>query len=425
MTITSHLSYLQKHKYCDSQILASPEPGLGIVVVIPCHNEPNLEESLYALKMCEKPGCPVEVIVVVNASENDSAAIQTHNMSTFSAGLAWARENNTPELTFHFLNFGDLPAKYAGVGLARKIGMDEAVARFAAAGSEDGVIVCFDADSRCDTNYFLEIERHFAAHPKTHACSLYYEHPLEGDLEPQIYQGIIRYELYLRYYVQALRWAGHPHAYQTIGSSMAVRSSAYQIQGGMNRKKAGEDFYFLHKYIPLGQFTELNTTRVIPSPRISDRVPFGTGKAIGDWMDHPDPDYPVYDMQTFRDLKEFLRWVPELYHFRADDAADFLEHAPASISAHMKELKLYKMVGEIRSHTSNSEMFQKRFFRWFNGLKVLKYVHYARDHFHPEQPVREMAIELLKEIRPDHADRFELPEKELLEVYRRIDRGDF
>lgn len=425
MTISAHLSYLQKHQFCDTQILTPPAKGLGMVVVIPCHNEPHLEQSLNSLQICDLPNFPVEVIVVVNASEKDPAMIQTRNLSTFSAGLAWAKENNTPQLSFHFLNFPNLPAKDAGVGLARKIGMDEAVRRLGEAETKDGIIVCYDADSRCDSNYFVEIERHFKAHPKTPACSIYYEHPLDGNLDEMVYEGIIRYELYLRYYVQALRWAGHPHAFHTIGSSMAVRSKAYQAQGGMNRKKAGEDFYFLHKHIPLGHFSELNTTRVIPSPRESDRVPFGTGKAIGEWLGRPDPDYPVYHLDTFRDLKEFLQWVPQLYTFRPDDAADFLEHLPLSIAAYLRDINLFKHTGEIRSHTKSPEMFEKRFYRWFNGLKVLKYVHFARDHFHPNQPVGEMTRDLLNEIRPGHSLAWDLPEEELLKIYRQIDRGEF
>ena len=53
----------------------------------------------------------------------------------------------------------------------------------------------------------------------------------------------------------------------------------------MNRKKAGEDFYFLQKLFDAGHFSECNTTRVIPSPRPSDRVIFGTGPAIREYLE--------------------------------------------------------------------------------------------------------------------------------------------
>lgn len=48
----------------------------------------------------------------------------------------------------------------------------------------------------------------------------------------------------------------------------------------MNQRKAGEDFYFLHKFSILDQLGEINVEIVLPLARSSDRVPFGTGKAI-------------------------------------------------------------------------------------------------------------------------------------------------
>ena len=38
---------------------------------------------------------------------------------------------------------------------------------------------------------------------------------------------------------------------------MAVRADAYLRQGGMNRRKAGEDFYFLNKFMVLGGYGEM------------------------------------------------------------------------------------------------------------------------------------------------------------------------
>ena len=100
------------------------------------------------------------------------------------------------------------------------------------------------------------------------------------------------YELHLRYLNLFSRFTGFPYAYHTIGSCFGVRAETYASQGGMNKRKAGEDFYFLHKIIPLGEFREINNTCVIPSPRESDRVPFGTGAAIGKYLfrgiRHPD-----------------------------------------------------------------------------------------------------------------------------------------
>ena len=80
--------------------------------------------------------------------------------------------------------------------------------------------------------------------------SIAYAHRLEeADMTVQAREAIMKYELYLRYYRLALEYTGHPHAYHCIGSAFAVRTLDYVAQGGMNKRQAGEDFYFLQKLI--------------------------------------------------------------------------------------------------------------------------------------------------------------------------------
>ncbi len=113
------------------------------------------------------------------------------------------------------------------------------------------------------------------------ACSIRFEHPLSGSEFPdEVYRYVTMYELHMRYFYQAVKYSGYPYAFHAIGSAIAFRASAYLKAGGMNRKQAGEDFYFIQKLIPQGGFFALNSTTVHPSPRTSDRVPFGTGAVI-------------------------------------------------------------------------------------------------------------------------------------------------
>ncbi|MCH9675617.1 MAG: hypothetical protein K0U93_29540, partial [Gammaproteobacteria bacterium] len=109
-------------------------------------------------------------------------------------------------------------------------------------GSADGHIVCLDADCRCDENYFRAIEAHFDANPRCSAASIYYEHPIQGNSPPELDAAILHYELFLRYHVYGLRFAGAPSAFQTLGSCMVVRALDYARQGGMNRRQGGRGF---------------------------------------------------------------------------------------------------------------------------------------------------------------------------------------
>ena len=295
--------YLEKYGFCPPYITNTPSSKVGTIIVIPCFNEPDLVRSLQSLKHSTAPNSEVEVIVVLNSSEIAQDDVLAQNQSTQEEFDAFINEDIPSWISFHLIHSPNLPKKHAGVGLARKIGMDEAVSRFHQL-NKDGIIVCFDADSLCERNYLVEIEKHFEEHPKSPGCSIHFEHPTDGnEFDSNIYEGIINYELHLRYYNQCFRFCELPYAFHTVGSSMAVRSSAYQKQGGMNKRKAGEDFYFLHKIIALGNFTELKSSMVIPSPRISDRVPFGTGKAIGDWVETGEKEYYTYSFEIFKNIK--------------------------------------------------------------------------------------------------------------------------
>ena len=410
--------YFERFGFCERQILSAPARDLGLVVVIPCFNEPDWIGSLESLRACEEPTCAVEVIVVINSPADCAPEIRARNRRTLEVGRGWAADHAGPGLAFHWLDFPELPAKQAGVGLARKIGMDEAARRFDDVGRPDRVIVCFDADCRCEANYLRSIERHFETQPGSPACSISFEHPLAGPLDPRVYEAVAAYELHLRYYVQALRYAGFPYAFHTVGSSMAVRSDAYLKQGGMNKRQAGEDFYFLQKIFPLGGFTELNETTVFPSPRESDRVPFGTGRAVSEQLNGR--EQKSYPLEAFQDMRAFLERVPELWQ-NSSGSTKWPAGLPESIQTFLKAQEFGEALREIAVNTSSAAAFRKRFFRWFDGFQAMKFVHHARDHFHGDRDVTEEAGELMA-LRNGTRLRGHLRTVDLLKIYREIDR---
>ncbi len=406
--------YLKRYAYPEDLIEATPSPNLGITVVIPSYGEPDLSDTLHSLKHCLLPECDVEVIVVVNDSEQSASDLTALNIKSIEENASFIRSKEE-QISFHLL-YQKLPAKHAGVGLARKIGMDQAIRRFQAVGN-DGILASLDADCRVENNYLIALEQHFNKFPASPGCSIYFEHPLQGSLQPAVYRGIAAYELHLRYYIHALRYCRHPYAFQTVGSSMAVRCSAYVKQGGMNRRKAGEDFYFLQKIFSLGNFTELVSTTVIPSPRPSLRVPFGTGKAIHDWCTNNVDNFLTYNNLTFKDFKVFIEcslkdnWV---------DPKSSWRHFPESIKSFLGFSPFESKVLELRRQTASKAQYQKRFFSWCNGFFAFKFANHCREHGYPDLPVEQMASWLLKE---GYNIEFAPDREALLKNYRDLDRG--
>lgn len=351
----------------------APPSDLGMIVVIPAFKEPAIEVALESLNATLKPKQGVLVIIIVNESEHAEEEVRLSNQKCIETIRKF---HSKYELLY---SYQEMPHKKAGVGLARKIGMDEAVRIFGKSGN-DGVIVCYDADCRCDDNYLIEIERHYSD-SSSKAGIIFYEHQLHGDN----HREILNYELYLRYYIDALRFTGFPYAYQTLGSCITVRSSQYEKVGGMNTRKAGEDFYFLNKTIPLGGFREINSTTIRPSDRISDRVPFGTGKAVNELKDLE--EYEVYHPNTFEDLRLF---IAQLDSFWGGEKTGI----PMSIESFLGN-DWTDQIAELKNQVNSKDQFQSRFFHWLNAFKILKFIHFARDHFYQNVTLEE-AMEWLR-----------------------------
>ncbi len=400
--------YFNKHVHHGPFIEQKPDADLQLILTIPCFKEPDVLQTLKSLQACSNPP-KTEVLINVNHSEEASQEIREANAKTNL--LFQSAQLLHPHIDFHLINT-ELPKKEAGVGLARKIIMDEALRRFLKI-EKDGIIVCLDADSRVEANYLQAISRHFKTHPHTPGCSIYFEHPTSGtDYATQVYDSIIAYELFLRYYKQGLTYANLPYDFHTIGSSMAVRASAYLKAGGMNKRKAGEDFYFLQKIIKQKGFTELNATKVIPSPRPSDRVPFGTGRAVEQFL-NTQKTIEGYAPNIFKYLKELSVHIDALYINN-----DVLQSLDTSIQVFFTSIHAAQSIDNIRENATSLQQFKTFFFEWFDAFKCLKYVHYARDHFYANKPIENAAKKLLQalNIQPSQTT------LELLGQFRSLDK---
>jgi hypothetical protein len=294
--------------------------------------------------------------------------------------------------------------------------MDEAVARLKRAPRGRGVIAGLDADCRCDADYLERLVTHFRDRPRTPGCSVYFEHPLSGPLDARLYEGIARYELFLRYYVHGLRAGGFPYAHHTVGSCMAVRSEVYEKLGGMNRRRAGEDFYFLQKVIAAGGYSDLNDTRVIPSPRVSGRVPFGTGRAMSRWMSAGDGSWMTYSPRVFGELKQLGVAVGSWFDDNRD-AGPIMSGLPDAMAKFLAGQGFAQRLDELRANAASRPKFVKRFYRWFNAFRALKFIHWASANHYPEEPLHRAAASLVG--MPDSGACI----VELLNKYRDIDRA--
>ena len=404
--------YFERFKIYNTHFPNIPvDPELKLAVVIPSYREFKLFRTLECLQKNEHD-ILAEVIVLFNAKIGEDEQIieiqevQARKVPDFS----------TEKLKFIPIVEHNLPPKIAGAGLARKLGMDAALYRFNSIDYKDGIIVSLDADTVCDKNYIQAIYQEFEKHKKAPGATVAFEHPIEGDEFPQeIYSAIILYELYMRYYIQALRFVQFPYAYHTVGSAFAVRAWAYANQGGMGLQQAGEDFYFLHKIIPLGNFFEIKSTKVYPSPRLSNRVVFGTGPAIRQIISNRMNDFETYPLDSFQMLKPLFEKVES--YFENDPPLDNFHPV---LNDFLKANYFRQALEQMRKNSSSPATFKKRFFAWFDAFRVLKFLNFTIEQKQlPQKPVTQEARKLLKllNITPGFTAR------ELLQTYRKIQNG--
>ena len=330
----------------------NPPSDLEMVVVIPAYKESQLGLAVHSLLACSEVPCRVLLLIVINAPEQSSLDDLNLNQRAYEE---IKQIKDTDQINIQVGNIR-LPQKKAGVGLARKIGLDEA-ARWFKKLNRSGILVCFDGDCRCSDTYLAAIYSAYK-NQNLNAGILGYEHPL--DLE----SGIIPYELGLRYYTDSLRYSGYPSVHQTLGSCITINSDHYCKHGGMNTKKAGEDFYFLNKIVRKPGFAEIHEALVYPAARTSDRVPFGTGRALIGYQTNKEKILSAYNPLIFEDIKTFIMGLPQIIQGKPSSL-------PEAIQEFLNSIDFYQKLEKLLKNSRHSTSFYKQFYDWFDYLSLI------------------------------------------------------
>lgn len=376
------------------------DSSVSHVVCIPASGEESLVPVMRSLNK-QTGQIKFGVSICINASEESAPEIWETNLKAFREAEKLL-QSGAFEFPVCMELHQKLPARKAGVGLARKLAMDRACDW--TNGRADTLLFCLDADCLVAENYIQKVSEYFHLYIQIKAASVYFEHR-PGD-DALLNEGIALYELHLRALKQGLQWSGYPWYFHTVGSSMVVRAETYLKSGGMNTRQAGEDFYFLHKLMPLG-FGEINDTCVYPATRLSERVPFGTGRS----------------MHQYREQRIQYSYHPGIFaELRILFVHLFFEPATwkRDISEELKSILLSEgieaAIGEAAAHSRNAEMAVIRLKKWFSGFRIIRIMHELRDRKYPDLEVTR-AAKLQLEMRgiPGTED--------LPDLFRKLDRA--
>ncbi|PCJ49010.1 MAG: hypothetical protein COA74_07020 [Gammaproteobacteria bacterium] len=268
-----------------------------------------------------------------------------------------------------------------GVGLARKIGADIAATLIDMKVIESSWICSTDADTHLPDNYFTSLE---AMDHKSAAVTYDFQHL---DHQDKVSEATLLYEKALKYYVSGLTWAGSHYAFFTIGSCLAFRYDYYCMARGFQKRSAGEDFYLLNKLAKLGQIQFNVTAKLLIEPRISSRVPFGTGPTVEKILKLPHPEqYLYYHPQLFSELKNCLVAMDDLWKFK-DQPEQWLLQLSNSTQYALKQLRITKLFGHLQSNITNESQAKTHIHQWFDAFRTLKFIHYQQQDYYSQIPL--------------------------------------
>lgn len=391
--------YLENYAEPESKAFTSFGFSFDHVLVIPAYNEEdNLITTLESIK--EKNSL---VILVVNAKQNSPKEIVDTNSnlirklrkqyfemwrSKSSQGISLHQLLNCSLLIIDRSSGGLKLQEKSGVGLARKIGSDVALQLIYMKKVASSWIHTTDADAILPEDYFSRTNK---LSDKIVAAIYPYEHFCEESTAESTHL----YELSLRHYVIGLKYAGSPYAFHTIGSTITVKANCYANVRGFPKREAGEDFYMLNKCVKIGPVQHLDGDPIQLSGRLSDRTPFGTGKAIEkiSAFKAPIKEYKFYNPRIFEILKF---WLNELKYLTPSSNMKKFEQRirhkaeyPQLITG-LEKLGAFQAIKNIVSQCSESSASMHQIHAWFDGFRTLKLIHHIRDHGQPSVTINDM-----------------------------------
>ena len=378
------VKYLEYHAEPEAKaafVLAPLCPPFATLLVIPAYGE---DESLSRVLASIPSVTDGRVLVVVVVNERSDAPEWARDANRHALHKLLSKRSRAIGPATHFDESRDyalvtidrtgpraLPPKQ-GVGLARKLGADFALALWAAGGCTKPWIYCTDADAVLPADYFDRTGSSGAAQVFD------FRHDSEsGDC------AILEYEIYLRYGVLGLHAAHSPWAWHAIGSTLSIDMHAYAQVRGFPRRQAAEDFHMLAKLAKVGKIHAARGTPIRLCDRASTRVPFGTGHAMRRAQEQP-------RLATAPQNYAYLAaWLETLDRIGADQThglgpalADAARQHKLDDTALRRALDSIGAIESAEKVLGNRTDLGRSLNENFDALATLRLLHALRDHVH-------------------------------------------
>ena len=305
------------------------------------------------------------IIIVVNNSKKTKLNIKNNNYKTLKL-LYEANYSYSIGIIDATSQGYELPSKYAGVGLARKIGIDLTIPLLK---NEHSLIFSTDADTILSKDYLKTVIDHFNKN-NIEAAVVGFKHQKAEN--KYLNEEILNYENFLIETANKIQSAGSPYGYVAMGSTMVCNLKSYIAVGGMPKRKAAEDFYFLQELAKYRSVHNINNILVYPSSRSVSRVHLGTGFRMEQVKRGININNLYFSDEAFK-LLSF--WIKKGTHSWKKDILDLLsliEKKNKNLNTFLINEGINNIWLNLQSSSPTQKHFIKQFHRWFDGLKTIR-----------------------------------------------------
>ena len=336
-------------------------------IVIPCYNELNyIFETLKSInEQNQKLLNETLVIIVINNSKDEKESVKNNNQKTYQKLIEKKYNYNFIAIDAFSID-NAIPNKLAGVGYARKIGLDFSLNYIS---SKESILCSLDADTLINKNYLKKIKDDFKK--DINVAVINFKH--QKSQNPIIEEGIRKYEKSIKKIAKEIELTGSPYGYVSMGSTIVCNVKSYIACGGMNTKAATEDFYFLQALAKHTKIHKINELLVFPSSREENRVYLGTGFRMDEYLKNGLFKNLDFKKESFLEIKKIIQIINQYQNCEYNFIIKKMNKKINKKSMQFLINKDFKNVwNKFKKNSKNKKQFMLFFHQWFDALSIIK-----------------------------------------------------
>ena len=364
------------NKYCKQKVLTeyfNPyilpiKKKYDFFIIIPAYNE-----ELYIHHTLDSINCQNSnllrntlVVIVINNAVNTKKEIKNNNQRTFDS-LIDLKYNFEMIVIDCYSSKCALPNTIAGVGLARKIGMDFCISY----ATYHSLFCSVDADTLLNQKYLYTINKEYIKY-NFYTAVVNFSHQKNNNTKIQ--KAIRDYELLLKDIANNLYIIGSRYGFVSMGSTIICTMKAYISVGGMPAKKATEDFYFLQKLAKYQIIHQIKEILVYPSSRAEERVYLGTGFRMNNINKNIFFNDLYVNPKAYIEIENLYKTIKNKWNYKSTEIISSLAKNNSKLCQYLKKNNFIDIINKVQNNVMDQDHLMDQFHRWFDNFKIYKFL---------------------------------------------------